>query len=144
MGNASELIEKLRQLDSETKLSICGSVLPEVTCLGSLTVGQLGSMLEKAPIWDWSALPDWDGMSNLDKGAALMFLAKVESEGTAYATENWPCRYFDHPELLALNETQAAEHALRFEDLADELPHEESERLYDAALKADEQRGARS
>lgn len=81
-----------------------------------------------------AGLPDWNAMSDLDKGAALMHLAKVENEGRAYAIENYPVQYLDSPRLTSLNRQDACNHASRFDDITDELDGDEYERLYDLAL----------
>lgn len=88
-------------------------------------------------------LPTWDEMSDLDKGAALLHVWKREWEGAAYAVEEYPCEYFDHPALTALTREQACEHAEAVtgghENILTELG-DEHERLYDAALDADRKR----
>jgi hypothetical protein len=85
-------------------------------------------------------LPRWDGMSDLDKGAALMHLHKREYEGAEYAVEKYPARYFEHPGLAALDWRRASEHAASLIDDAEALAPEEHERLYNAALDADDTR----
>jgi hypothetical protein len=75
-------------------------------------------------------LPNWAEMSDLDKGAALLFLH----------TSDYPCRYFDHPALTALEPRRACEHAAALANDAEALTEEEHERLYDAALDASNQR----
>jgi hypothetical protein len=91
-----------------------------------------------------STLPTWEQMTDLDKGAALLHLYKCESEGTEYATSDYPAEYFDHPALLALDGEDASKHAQGlFEDDEDawhKLGGEEYERLYDLALDADRKR----
>lgn len=88
-----------------------------------------------------AALPAWGDMSDLDKGAALMFLAKLENEGYEYAVENYPATYIEDPRLTALGPEDACAHAARFEDVAEDMDGDEHERLYDLAL--DHDRGAR-
>jgi hypothetical protein len=88
-------------------------------------------------------LPNWAEMSDLDKGAALLFLHKIDWEGIEYAMSDYPARYFDHPALLALGERDACRHAISVEadaDLAGALSGDEHKRLYDAALDASNQR----
>lgn len=84
-----------------------------------------------------AALPDWNDMSDLDKGAALMHLAKVENEGESYARENYPAKFLDDPRLTALDDDDACTHAQRFEDIAEDMDGEEHERLYNLALDAE-------
>lgn len=79
-------------------------------------------------------LPCWNDLSDLDKGAALMHLAKVENEGTEYAVENYPVKYLDDPRLTALNRQDACDHAARFDNLIEDMNGDEHERLYDLAL----------
>lgn len=84
-----------------------------------------------------AALPGWDAMSDLDKGAALMHLHKVESEGEDYARENYPAKFIDDSRLTALDTDDACTHALRFEEDSEQLLEEnggEWERLYNLAL----------
>jgi hypothetical protein len=88
-------------------------------------------------------LPGWDEMTDLDKGAALMHLHKREWEGEEYAESDYPCRYFDHPALVALSPLGASRHAAGLYDEADALTArdpQEHGRLYDAALAADDAR----
>jgi hypothetical protein len=87
-----------------------------------------------------AALPKWEDMSDLDKGAALLHLAKVENEGREYAIENYSAKYFEHPALTALDGKAASEHAVTVEDASVREPFEEWERLYDLALDADRKR----
>jgi hypothetical protein len=87
-------------------------------------------------------LPTWDEMSDLDKGAALLHLRKVTTEGKGYATENYPAEYFDHSALTALDEKTASRHARGLFARGDYeafevLGEDEYARLYDAALDAD-------
>lgn len=81
-----------------------------------------------------AALPGWNDMSDLDKGAALMHLAKRENEGGAYAVENYPARFIDDPRLTALDDEDACDHAAKFEDLVEDMDGDEHERLYNLAL----------
>jgi hypothetical protein len=50
-------------------------------------------------------------MPDVDKGAALLHLRKIEVEGREYARENYPADYLDHPELTALDDEAASDHA---------------------------------
>jgi hypothetical protein len=89
------------------------------------------------------ALPGWDEMTDLDKGAALLHLHKREWEGEDYAEENYPARYFDHPALTALSAPAACRHAASVEpdaDRAGATRGSEYERLYNLALDADDAR----
>lgn len=88
----------------------------------------------------------WDDLSDLDKGAVLMFMHKVEYEGEDYALENYPVRFIEHPELLEMSQDEANDFALTFEDLLEEgVPGDdeagtEFQRLYELALKHDRER----
>jgi hypothetical protein len=79
-------------------------------------------------------------MSDLDRGAALLHLHKREWEGTEYAVEHYPAKYFDHPALTTLSSDDACRHAASLEEIADNLMPEEYDRLYDAAPEADRRR----
>lgn len=83
-------------------------------------------------------LPAWREMSDLDKGAALLHLHKQGWEGAEYAIEKHPARYFDHPALTALSETDACRHAMSVEADVEALDPGESVRLYDLVLDARE------
>jgi hypothetical protein len=85
-------------------------------------------------------LPNWAEMSDLDKGAALLFLHKIDWEGIEYAMSDYPARYFDHPALVALSPRGACAHAVSVEDDATSVSDGENERLYDLALEADRAR----
>lgn len=89
-------------------------------------------------------LPGWDDLSDLDKGAALLHVWKRKWEGGPYAQENYPARYFDHPDLLALDRFYACRHAVQaagYHDEAwDRLGEQEHQRLYNLALDADTRR----
>lgn len=52
-------------------------------------------------------LPTWAELSDADKGAALMFLHKVDVEGYDYASENYAVCFVEHPVLTALTEDDA-------------------------------------
>lgn len=147
MGRITELKASLAELEGEqTDRAVVISLEYRRNSggqrsLGSLTVSELLTLLEGGPILNWGELPDWDDLTDLDKGAALLFLHKVDMEDEGYAIENYPCRYFEHPELTALSGVQACEHALRL--IAVDLASEEYQRLYDAALKAHTERDHR-
>jgi hypothetical protein len=85
-------------------------------------------------------LPTWDEMSDLDKGAALMHLHKREWEGTSYAVENYPVRYFDDPHLTNLERRAACRHAAQFRTQGEALSLEEYQRLYELALNEPDRR----
>ncbi|MER7433152.1 hypothetical protein ABT341_00330 [Pseudonocardia alni] len=90
-------------------------------------------------------LPQWQDMTDLDRGAVLMFLWKVHWERSfAYARENYPCTYRDAPALVALTKRDACSHAAQVvKELTGEpgdraiaryLGEAEYKRLYDLAL----------
>lgn len=111
---------------------------------------------EEADAWrgtgNWDAkvvsLPAWDELTDLDKGAVLLHLHKVESEGAEYATEHYAARFFDHPALTDLDGPMASEYAQGIytdwadspEEIYDALGSAEYDRLYDMALAADRKR----
>lgn len=83
-------------------------------------------------------LPTWAEMSDLDKGAAIVYLSAADSQGHAYARKHYPARYLDHPALTVLTPDAAADHAeALFDDgigdIYDQLGGEEADRLYDLA-----------
>lgn len=96
----------------------------------------------RQPILSWmeaTQLPTWDDMSELDKGCALMFVWKVHWEKSyPYARSNYPCRYKEHPELVALCEKDACRHARvvtgGYKAIDTKLGEEEFLRLYNKAL----------
>lgn len=87
-----------------------------------------------------TTLPTWNEMSDLDKGAALLHAWKRDREGSSYAVEHYPARYFDHPALLALDEKAACHHAAKATKGWRDLDVTEFDRLYDDALAADRAR----
>ena len=92
---------------------------------------------------DDSSLPAWAELSDLDKGAALLFLYERDWKGEDHAIANNPARYFDDPRLTALSPRDACRHAISVEDDADRakaLGPPEFDRLYNNALDADEAR----
>lgn len=85
-------------------------------------------------------LPSWEQMTDLDRGAALLHLHKRRVEGAAYAVEEYPVSYFDHPALLALDDEDACDHAAGLECQGasfNKLGADEYHRLYDMALDAE-------
>lgn len=86
-------------------------------------------------------IPTWDEMSDVDKGAALLHMAKLDSEGDDYAIEEYPCRYLENPALVALSPTEACAHAVAhyagYEEAGEALGWDEVARLYDLALEAE-------
>lgn len=56
-------------------------------------------------------LPTWEQMSDVDKGAALLYLRKIEVEGREYAREEYPAEYIGDPALNALGDEAASDHA---------------------------------
>lgn len=97
-----------------------------------------GSHTEPQPWLIATGLPTWDDMTDADRGAALMFAWKVQWERNyAYARENYPARYIDHPLLTALTESEACRHASAVAGTWDEakgrLGADAVQRLYDLA-----------
>lgn len=82
----------------------------------------------------------WEDLSDLDKGAVLLHLSKVDIDGESYATQNYPCQYFDDPELTAMTPRQASEHAQSLGYVWDICNQDEFERLYDLALDEEARR----
>lgn len=84
------------------------------------------------------AQPTWDQMGDNDRGAALLHLWKRGWEGDQSAVANHPCRYLEHPTLVALSPARASAHALRvcgsLESVVDRLGEEEFHRLSNLAL----------
>lgn len=85
-----------------------------------------------------NALPAWSELTDRDKGAVLLHLHKREWEGADYAEEHYPAAFFDHPSLTTLDDEAACDFALSVERAADALDHDEYARLYDVALKAEQ------
>lgn len=83
----------------------------------------------------------WDELSDLDKGAILLFLIACETDGTSYAREHYPVKFLEHPELTELSTNEANDFALRFEDElefgvpGDDDQGTEYQRLYNLAHK---------
>ena len=80
-----------------------------------------------------SDLPAWDEMSDLDKGAVVLHLRTREDEGGAYAVENYPCEYFEHPALIALDRIAACTRAVELRREVRALDLDEWWRLYELA-----------
>lgn len=93
---------------------------------------------------DITDLPAWGEMSDRDKGAALMHVAKRNNEGDTDAVENYPCIYFDDPRLTRLTANTASSHATRTvgdtDEIVETIGQDEYERLYDIAYDADRAR----
>ena len=103
-----------------------------------------GSHTEPKPWLDAAGLPSWEEMTDLDRGSALMFVWKRQREGYAYARDNYPARYVDHPVLSGLDVQEACRHASAvagsWGEAKERLGVDELDRLYDLALNAE--RGA--
>jgi len=86
-------------------------------------------------------LPTWDEMSDLDKGAAISYIYRLETVGEGDA-EHYPAEYFDDPRLVALGAgREASTHAEAvaeegFGDLA------EVRRLHTLGLAAEAERSS--
>lgn len=105
-------------------------------------IAELLAAVAAARAGEAEPLPVWEQMSEVDRGAALMHLHKVDYEGRSYAVENYPARYFDDLRLVALAPVQACAHAAQFERLAEGLLEHEHEHLYNLALAAENDRRA--
>jgi hypothetical protein len=103
-----------------------------------------GSRQRPRPWLQATGLPQWDEMTALDQGAALLHLWKRQREGARYAIDNYPDDYFDHPDLVALDRETACRHAASiagtWQDIVSRLGWDAVEALYDMALQADRQR----
>ena len=91
---------------------------------------------------EYTGLPTWDRMSDLDKGCALMFLWKCHWERSyAYARDNYPCTYRGDQILAGLTRLEACRHAMAvtggYRAIDRMLGNDEFKRLYDLALTAD-------
>lgn len=86
------------------------------------------------------ALPRWNDLTDLDKGAALLHLHKREWEGGDYAEEHYPAVFYDHPTLTAMDSGAACDYATSLDEHADALDTNEYARLYDLALDAEHNR----
>jgi hypothetical protein len=91
-----------------------------------------------------TGLPAWDDMSDADKGAALLHVWKRDWEGASYAVANYPCRYLDHPALVALTPREASRHAAgvcgTYDGVWQRLGVEEFDRLYGLVLAEPDRR----
>jgi hypothetical protein len=73
-------------------------------CPGSHQPGQ--------PWLEATRLPTWDELSDVDKGAVLMFVWKCHWERSyAYARDNYPATYRDHPMLVDLDRATRCRYA---------------------------------
>jgi hypothetical protein len=113
-------------------------VTPEVAdAIRTLVGAGITPAQYRAAVRAANPLPTWSEMSDLDKGAAIKFGMACQSEGIAYATENYPCRFLDDPRLVALDKAEASRHAdevLGYEDeMYDLLGEAEYNRLYGLA-----------
>ncbi len=95
-----------------------------------------------------TALPTWEQMSDLDKGAALLHVWKRDKDGASYAVREYPVRYLSDPALVDLSASDrpaACRHAARvagtWDGAHDRLGSDEVFRLYELALAEDERRG---
>jgi len=91
---------------------------------------------------EYTGLPGWDDMSDLDKGCALLFVWKVDWERSwLYAKENYPCVYRDAEVLRGLDVDDSCRHAKTVTGghraIGERLGPDEYERLYGIALEAD-------
>jgi hypothetical protein len=94
-------------------------------------------------------LPGWGDLTDIDRGAALLYASAVSNEGHEYACENYPARFRDHPILTQLRPHEACNYVdslgIDLNDSAavligaDEssLSWDEYRRLYDLAMDAD-------
>lgn len=101
-----------------------------------------GSHTKPKPWIEAVGLPDWDDMTDLDRGAALMFLWKCYWERSyAYARDNYPATYINDPRLLALDARDACRHASAVagshREAEERWGSAETQRLYDLALDHD-------
>lgn len=63
-----------------------------------------GSHGPRVPWLEATRLPKWDDLSDVDKGAILAFIWKIHWERSyAYARDNYPATFFDHPMLINLD-----------------------------------------
>lgn len=118
-------LEALLALDSELRRE--GTLSPA-------RAAELSAAVAAAREAEAVPLPGWAEMDELDRGAALMYLAKADREGGDYARSNYPCRYLVDPRLVALDPAAACAHADVFQDRAQEMDADEYVRLCDLAL----------
>lgn len=105
----------------------------------------IGDDLHIRPYDPTAGLPAWDEMTDLDKGALVMFAHKCGYEGYEYAAENYPVKYLEDPRLTALDQDDANDHAYEvIEELDGEeleaVPADEKQRLYELAAAEEEHR----
>lgn len=105
----------------------------EARCPGGLKPGKT--------FMEYTGLPEWRDMSDLDKGCALMFVWKVDWERSwRYAKENYPCVYRDAEVLRGLDVDDSCRHANAVTGghraVLERLGHDERDRLYSLALDA--------
>lgn len=101
-----------------------------------------GSRQPGKTFMEYTGLSGWDGMSELDRGAALMFVWKVEWERSyRYARENYPARYVEDPLLVSLDDEDSCRHARivtgGHREILAKLGNDEHQRLYNLALNAE-------
>jgi len=111
--------------------------------------------LEKSPGWHEAALewrkeytnylaqkkddlPEFDELTDIDKGAVIYFLSACESEGIYYALENYPAQFVDNEILVSLDSAGQSNYVLNnWEDLEElELGWAEEDRLVNLYLEA--------
>ncbi len=132
------LVAKVAQVESDGSLTIRGN-----DSIGHFTVIVSPEQVTR-PL---GALPAWDDLSDLDKGAALLHLHKVDNDGADYATQHYPARFHEHRLLVGLDPVTTSEYAQGLDgDNRREMGEEwyapapnadEWQRLYDLALDAD-------
>lgn len=72
-----------------------------------------------------TGLPEWVELSDLDKGAVLLYLRRLDLDGFFYASTEHPARYFDHPVLTGLEAYEASSFAADANDCAGMHPFKE-------------------
>lgn len=102
-----------------------------------------GSRQQPQPWLQATRLPGWDQMTSLDQGAALLHTWKRQREGPGYAIDNYPARYFDHPDLTSLDPRAASRHAAAtgpWQATVTRLGWDTVDQLYNTALQAERRR----